>query len=50
MNQNDFAFGRKMDPFDYEAGLAKEGENCVVITAYDNKKKEKEEKEEEISK
>lgn len=43
MNQNDFAFARKMEPFDYNAELAKEGENCVVITAYDNKKKEKEE-------
>ena len=52
MDQEKFCFGRKMDPCDYEAPLAKGlGENsCVVIKAYNGKKKYKGPKQEEFVK
>ena len=45
-SQKEMFFGRKMDPCDYDATLAKVlGENsCVVIKAYNGKKKDKEPK------
>lgn len=52
MDQEKFCFGRKMDPCDYEAPLAqflRENE-CVVIKAYNGKKKDKGSKQEEFVK
>lgn len=51
-SQKEMFFGRKMDPCDYDATLAKVlGENsCVVINAYNGKKKYKGPKQEEFVK
>ena len=40
-DQDTLFFGRQMVPFDYDEKLAK-GENCVVVTAHDNREKDKE--------